>query len=79
MSTIQKSASLPTDRFPLFIFNIFAGFDVKDLIIVSNFTEPLWYNSKLRDNNVSIPDAQLQLVQRLIFSVLHLQVYDLKL
>jgi len=41
MSTIQKSASLPTERLPLLIFNIFAGFDVKALIIVSNFTDPL--------------------------------------
>ena len=53
MSTMQKSASLPTERLPLFIFNIFAGLEVKALIIVSNFTEPLWYNSKLRDNKVS--------------------------
>ena len=50
MSTIQKSASLPIDRLPLLIFKIFAGFDVKALIIVSNLTEPLWYNSKLKDN-----------------------------
>ena len=25
--------------------------------IVSSLTEPLWYNSRLSDNNVSIPDA----------------------
>ena len=41
ISTIQKSASLPTERLPLLIFKIFAGFDVKALIIVSNLTEPL--------------------------------------
>ena len=28
ISTIQKSASFPIDRFPLFMFNIFAGLDV---------------------------------------------------
>jgi len=26
-------------------------------MIVSSFTDPLWNNSKLKDNNVSIPDA----------------------
>ena len=41
ISTIQKSASLPIERLPLLIFKIFAGFDVKALIIVSNLTEPL--------------------------------------
>ena len=53
---MQKSASLPTERLPLSIFKIFAGFDVKALIIVSNLTEPLWYNSKLSDKSVSIPE-----------------------
>ena len=57
ISTIQRSASLPIDRFPLFIFNILAGFDVNAFIIVSNLSDPLWYNSKLRDSKVSIPDA----------------------
>ena len=60
MSTIQKSASLLIDRLPLLIFNIFAGFEVKALIIVSNFIEPLWYNSKLSDNKVSMPDAPVE-------------------
>ena len=41
ISTMQKSASLPTERLPLSIFKILAGFDVKALIIVSNLTEPL--------------------------------------
>ena len=57
MSTIQKSASFPIDKFPLFIFNIFAGFDVNAWIIVSSLIDPLWNNSKLNDNSVSIPDA----------------------
>jgi len=38
---MQKSASLPTLNVPLSIFRIFAGFDVRALIIVSNFTDPL--------------------------------------
>jgi len=54
---MQKSASLPTERLPLSIFKIFAGFDVKALMIVSNLTEPLWYNSRLNDKSVSIPEA----------------------
>ena len=29
ISTIHRSASLPTDKLPLFIFNILAGFDVR--------------------------------------------------
>ena len=57
ISTIQRSASLPTERFPLSIFSIFAGFDVKALITVSSLSDPLWYNSRLKDNNVSIPEA----------------------
>ena len=57
MSTIQKSASLPIDKLPLLILSIFAGLDVKAFIIVSKFTDPLWYNSKLKGNKVSIPDA----------------------
>ena len=57
ISTIQKSASFPTLKFPLLIFKIFAGFDVRALIIVSSFNDPLWYNSKLKDKSVSIPDA----------------------
>jgi thiamine transporter ThiT len=40
-STIQKSASLPMERLPLSIFSIFAGLQVKALIIVSSLTEPL--------------------------------------
>ena len=57
ISTIQKSASLPIDKFPLLIFNIFAGLEVKAWIIVSSFTDPLWNNSKLIYKIVSIPDA----------------------
>ena len=57
ISTIQKSASFPIDKFPLFIFNIFAGFEVNAWIIVSSLIDPLWYSSKLNDNSVSIPDA----------------------
>ena len=56
-STIQKSASVPVLKFPLLIFKIFAGLEVKALIKISNFTEPLWYSSKLKGNNVSIPEA----------------------
>ena len=57
-STIQKSASFPIDRLPLLILKIFAGLDVSALIIISSFTDPLWYNSKDKDNNVSIPDYE---------------------
>ena len=57
ISTMHKSASLPIDKIPLSIFNILAGFEVNALIIVSNLTDPLWYNSKLSDKSVSIPDA----------------------
>jgi len=39
------------------IFRIFAGLEVNAWIIVSSLTEPLWYNSKLKDNKVSMPDA----------------------
>ena len=57
ISTIHRSASLPIDRLPLSILSIFAGLEVKALIIVSSLREPLWYNSKLKDNSVSIPEA----------------------
>ena len=57
ISTIQKSASLPTDKLPLLIFKIFAGLEVNAAIIFSSFTDPLWYNSNDKDNNVSIPVA----------------------
>ena len=57
ISTIQKSASFPIDKFPLFMFNIFAGFEVNALMMVSSFTDPLWYSSKLKDSSVSMPDA----------------------
>ena len=40
-STIQKSALFPIERFPLSIFNILAGFEVKALIIVYNLSDPL--------------------------------------
>ena len=33
ISTIQISASLPTDRLPLSILSIFAGLEVRDFII----------------------------------------------
>ena len=54
---MHRSASFPMDKLPLSIFNIFAGFEVRAFIIVSSLREPLWYNSKLKDNSVSIPDA----------------------
>ena len=41
MSTMQKSASLPIDKFPLSIFKIFAGLLVNNSINLNNFTEPL--------------------------------------
>ena len=54
---MQKSASFPIERLPLFILSIFAGLHVSALIMVSNLSDSLWYNSKLKDNRVSIPDA----------------------
>ena len=54
---MQKSASLPIERFPLLIRKIFAGLDVNDWMIVSSFTDPLWYNSNDKASNVSIPEA----------------------
>ena len=41
MSSIQKSASLPIVKFPLFIFKILAGLHVKALIILFNFIDSL--------------------------------------
>ena len=57
ISTIQQSASLPPDKLPLLIFKIFDGLEVNAAIIFSSFTDPLWYNSNDKDNNVSIPVA----------------------
>ena len=57
ISTIHKSASFPIESLPLFILSIFAGLDVRALIIVSSLRDPLWYNSKLKDKSVSIPEA----------------------
>ena len=57
MSTIQKSASFPIDKFPLLIFKIFAGLLVNNSIILNNFTDPLWKSSNDRGKRVSIPEA----------------------
>ena len=48
---------MPILRLPLLILRIFAGLEVKAWIKVSNFRDPLWYSSKLKGNNVSIPEA----------------------
>ena len=56
-STIQKSASLPTDKLPLLIFKIFAGLLVSSFIILNNFTDSLWKSSNANGRNVSTPEA----------------------
>ena len=40
-STIQKSALLPIDKFPLLIFRILAGLLVNSFIILNNFIDSL--------------------------------------
>ena len=57
ISTIHKSASLPTERLPLLIFKILAGLHVRHSIILFNFIDPLWNNSNARGKRVSIPEA----------------------
>ena len=57
MSTTQKSASLPIDKFPLSILRIFAGLLVNVSIILKSFTDSLWYNSNASGNKVSTPLA----------------------
>ena len=56
MSTIQKSASLPIVKFPLFILSILAGLQVNASIIVFSLIDPLWNSSKDKDSKVSTPD-----------------------
>ena len=51
-STIQKSASLPTVKFPFSILRIFAGLLVNNLIILNNFTDSLWKSSNANGKRV---------------------------
>ena len=57
---MQKSASLSIVKFPLFIFKILAGLQVKARIILFSFTVSLWYSSSAYGSRVSIPDAPVE-------------------
>ena len=57
ISTIQKSASFPIDKFPLSILRTLAGLLVNNFIIFGNLIELLWKSSKESGSSVSMPEA----------------------
>jgi len=81
MSTIQKSASLPIDKLPLFILSIFAGLDVKAFIMVSNhgsLLDPPLLGHALGRNISFMAKAELFKIPFLGFIIMACGAYPVK-